>query len=83
VEPRHLGLAPSMSVPAAPVVEAAIEAAPGVGLREATEDFQRRWIEACLARHGGRISRAAAEAGMDRSNFHRLARRLGVLTPGV
>ncbi|MEK8029212.1 nitric oxide reductase transcriptional regulator NorR [Ideonella sp. DXS29W] len=47
-------------------------------LREATEAFQRQWIEASLARHGGRMSRAAEEAGMDRSNFHRLARRLGV-----
>jgi anaerobic nitric oxide reductase transcription regulator len=46
-------------------------------LREATEDFQRRWIESSLERHGGHLSRAAAEAGMDRSNFHRLVRRLG------
>ena len=84
VEPRHLGLAPAagpqpaLAPPAAaPALDSV--AAPGLGLREATEDFQRRWIEACLARHGSRISRAAAEAGMDRSNFHRLARRLGVL----
>ena len=80
VEPRHLGLAAVAQVPAvAPPPEPAPAAATGLGLREATEEFQRRWIEACLARHGGRISRAAAEAGMDRSNFHRLARRLGVL----
>jgi len=48
-------------------------------LRQATEEFQRGWIATSLARHGGHLSRAAAEAGMDRSNFHRLARRLGVL----
>jgi anaerobic nitric oxide reductase transcription regulator len=35
-------------------------------------------MEAALARHGGSMSAAAREAGMDRSNFHRLARRLGV-----
>ncbi|KAA0180300.1 nitric oxide reductase transcriptional regulator NorR [Cupriavidus gilardii] len=47
-------------------------------LREATDEFQRRWIEAVLARHGGAYAAAARAAGMDRSNFHRLARRLGV-----
>lgn len=50
----------------------------GGTLREATDEFQRRWIEAALARHGGAYAAAAREAGMDRSNFHRLARRLGV-----
>jgi anaerobic nitric oxide reductase transcription regulator len=54
---------------------------PGQTLREATEDFQRRWIQASLERHGGQLSRAATEAGMDRSNFHRLVRRLGVVAP--
>jgi anaerobic nitric oxide reductase transcription regulator len=47
-------------------------------LREATDEFQRRWIEAALARHGGAYAAAARAAGMDRGNFHRLARRLGV-----
>jgi len=51
----------------------------GQSLREATDDFQRRWLQACIARHGGHLSRAAVEAGMDRSNFHRLARKLGVI----
>jgi anaerobic nitric oxide reductase transcription regulator len=51
---------------------------PGQTLREATDAFQRRWMEAALARHGGSMAAAAREAGMDRSNFHRLARRLGV-----
>ncbi|WP_066341660.1 nitric oxide reductase transcriptional regulator NorR [Azohydromonas lata] len=53
-------------------------AAPGMGLREATDAFQRRWLQASLARHGGSMSAAAREAGMDRSNFHRLVRRLGL-----
>ncbi|WP_119155332.1 nitric oxide reductase transcriptional regulator NorR [Caldimonas tepidiphila] len=75
IEPRHLGLtadeAPSSSPPAATEVQAA-----GQTLREATEDFQRRWIDAALARHDGCFAAAARDAGMDRSNFHRLARRL-------
>ncbi|WP_431262175.1 nitric oxide reductase transcriptional regulator NorR [Roseateles chitinivorans] len=51
---------------------------PGLGLREATDRFQRQWIEAAIARHGGAMAAAAREAGMDRSNFLRLAKRLGV-----
>ena len=60
---------------------AALSVVPGQTLREATEAFQRAWIEAALARHGASMAAAAREAGMDRSNFHRLARRLG-LAPG-
>ena len=50
------------------------------GLREATERFQRQWIEDALRRHGGAMAAAAREAAMDRSNFLRLAKRLGVKT---
>ena len=50
----------------------------GLGLREATETFQRSWIEEALARHHGALAATAREAGMDRSNFLRLARRLGL-----
>nr|WP_297524040.1 nitric oxide reductase transcriptional regulator NorR [uncultured Roseateles sp.] len=49
-----------------------------IGLREATDRFQRAWIEAALARNGGAMAAAAREAGMDRSNFMRLLKRLGV-----
>ncbi|MGH6647889.1 nitric oxide reductase transcriptional regulator NorR [Aquabacterium sp.] len=52
----------------------------GESLRAATDAFQRRWIVAALKRHGGAMAAAAREAGMDRSNFHRLAARLGVKT---
>jgi anaerobic nitric oxide reductase transcription regulator len=51
---------------------------PGQSLREATEAFQRQWLQALLARHGGVAAAAAREAGVDRSNFHRLLRRLGL-----
>ncbi|NML15420.1 nitric oxide reductase transcriptional regulator NorR [Azohydromonas caseinilytica] len=93
VEPRHLlgeaatpsragtshlpvgAAGASVAVPEAPSGEA-VEG--GLTLREATERFQREWIRAVLARHGGSLAAAAREAGMDRSNFHRLARRLGL-----
>ncbi|WP_085317230.1 nitric oxide reductase transcriptional regulator NorR [Derxia lacustris] len=48
------------------------------GLRAATDAFQRDWIAAALARHAGNLAAAAREAGMDRGNFHRLVRRLGL-----
>jgi len=63
--------------PMASAVDAATDAT-GPGLRAATEQFQRRWIEEALRRHGGAMAAAAREAGMDRSNFLRLAKRLGV-----
>ena len=86
IEPKHLGLDEQLQALADPVPAPAERATrqdlaadhDGQTLRDATDDFQRRWISASLARHGGRLSRAAQEAGMDRSNFHRLARRLGV-----
>jgi anaerobic nitric oxide reductase transcription regulator len=91
IEPRHVALdaqplPPAPPAPPAPLlapqapVGTAADAPPGLTLREATDAFQRQWIAASLARHGGHVRRAADEAGMDRSNFHRLARRLGVLS---
>ncbi len=82
IEPRHLALdggaapasRPAGEVPAVPAAPAS-----GVGLAEATAAFQRQWMAAALARHGGSMPLAAKEAGMDRSNFHRMARRLGVV----
>jgi len=83
----ELGLGAEALPASAPATAAsAFEQAPGPGgsgpgLRAATEDFQRRWVQAALAQHGGSWVRAAAAAGMDRSNFHRLARRLGLVVP--
>ncbi|MET0659270.1 MAG: helix-turn-helix domain-containing protein [Steroidobacteraceae bacterium] len=50
----------------------------GITLRAATEAFQREWITDVLRRHDGSIAAAARAAGMDRGNFHRLMRRLGL-----
>ena len=88
IEPAHLGLGEST---AAAVKVEAMGASPdpvpsresatfaGMGLREATDRFQREWIAAAIRRHDGSMAAAAREAGMDRSNFMRLARRLGAL----
>ncbi|MDU2611412.1 MAG: nitric oxide reductase transcriptional regulator NorR [Pseudomonas aeruginosa] len=65
--------------PASPrsVVEPA-PAAPTTGhsLRAATDAYQRRLIQDCLARHQGSWASAARELGLDRANLARLARRL-------
>ena len=58
----------------APADLPAAEPAP---LREATDHFQRRHIEAALHRHGGNRAAAARALGMDRANLARLVRRLG------
>ena len=80
IEPRHLGEAapalPGTALPSSPSLS--VDVSPGLGLREATEAFQRQWLQALLARHGGVAAAAAREAGVDRSNFHRLLRRLGL-----
>ncbi|UXH78388.1 nitric oxide reductase transcriptional regulator NorR [Roseateles amylovorans] len=88
IELRHLGLeareATGVGALAAPVSSAALPAlTPGQGLREATEAFQRQWIEAAMSRHGGSLAAAARDAGMDRSNLLRLAKRLGVRPAAV
>lgn len=73
-------------VPRASALEAApeIELAAGIPrdgrtLRERTEDFQRAEIRAALERQGGVWAAAARELGMHRSNFHHLAKRLGLI----
>ncbi|MCB9740740.1 MAG: nitric oxide reductase transcriptional regulator NorR [Deltaproteobacteria bacterium] len=55
---------------------------PGMPLREATDAFQRRVIEAALAAAGGNWAEAARRLGLDRGNLHRLGRRLGVVRQG-
>jgi hypothetical protein len=48
-----------------------------LSLREATDDFQRRWLRDALTRHAGNQAAGAREAGMHRSNLFRLIKRLG------
>ena len=42
------------------------------------ESFEREYLTALLARHHGNISRAAAEAGIDRNYIHRLVKKYGL-----
>ncbi len=47
-------------------------------LRQATEDYQRQIISACLERHQHNWASAARELGLDRANLGRMAKRLGL-----
>ena len=84
LEPSHLGeefrptpTAARVAAASAPPPPTPGATVPGRPLREATRDFQQALVAAALDRHGGIWARAAAELGMHRANFHRLARRLG------
>ena len=44
--------------------------------------FERRYVQSALVRAGGNVAEAARVAGLDRSNFRRLLRRLGVTAAG-
>jgi DNA-binding NtrC family response regulator len=45
---------------------------------EAVEAFERRYLAAILAEHGGNISLAARESGIDRKTIHRLLNKYGL-----
>jgi anaerobic nitric oxide reductase transcription regulator len=47
-------------------------------LRTATDDFQRTLIRNAVAANGGNWAAAARSLGMQRSNLHHLAKRLGL-----
>lgn len=47
-------------------------------LTEATQSFQHQWLQRALAASDGNLAAAARSVGMDRSNFHRLMKRLGL-----
>lgn len=91
IEAHHLALesaaggtaafAPPASAPV-PGLGETRRAAAGATLRDATAAFQRDWLADLLARHHGHLSNAAREAGIDRSNFHRTLRKLGLLQAG-
>lgn len=46
--------------------------------QQVVDQFERRYLEAALARSGGNITRAAEESGMLRQVFQRLLRRHGI-----
>lgn len=83
VRPRILTLtAADLDLPTPLEGPAAIEpvlASQVIGdLRQATENYQRQLISACLERHHHNWASAARELGLDRANLGRMAKRLGL-----
>lgn len=54
---------------------------PAATMRDQVEAGQRQAIRCALARHGENWAAAARELGLDPSNLHKLARRLGLKSP--
>jgi anaerobic nitric oxide reductase transcription regulator len=72
-------LAMSAPSPAAPAAPHALDAPRSRrALRESVEEFERTLILRAVREHGGNWAAAARDLGLHRSNFHRLAKRLGI-----
>jgi anaerobic nitric oxide reductase transcription regulator len=82
VAPQHLGI--DLSLPAGPdehKARAGFNTAPSKPLRAALEDFQRDLILSAVEQNGGNWAAAARQLGVNRSNLHKLAKRLSVKSP--
>ena len=51
--------------------------------REARDAYERAFIRAALARHGGRVFLAAEELGFERTHLHKRIRELGLREEGL
>ena len=73
-----LELGPAMPEPRPEASAQAMEHEPGLPFRQAVEEYQRRLIRQALHAHGGKWAATARALGLQRSNLHHLARRLGL-----
>lgn len=77
LSPRHLGADP-VSLQLEPDAQSTTHPDMDVRLNDAVEQFKRELIESRLARNDHNLSRTAASLGLDRGNFHRQLKRLGL-----
>jgi two-component system response regulator GlrR len=75
---RTIAPAPASSGSAEAGFAADATAAYATERERAIADFERRYLKALLVLHDGRVSRAAAAAGIDRAYFYRMLRRHGI-----
>jgi two-component system nitrogen regulation response regulator NtrX len=61
-----------------PFAEAADALPPDAPLKDARDDFERRYILAALRRHRGNVTRAADALGLERSNLYRKLKGYGI-----
>jgi anaerobic nitric oxide reductase transcription regulator len=79
VAPQHLGVDLSLSAGSdGHRMNAGGKTVSSKPLRAALEDFQRDLIRAAVENNNGNWAAAARELGINRSNLHKLAKRLGV-----
>jgi len=77
--PKHLGADGVDDVPAASTREPDVTLPQRMTtMREAVDDFRRQLIEDRLATYDGNCAAAARSLGLDRGNFHRLMKKLGL-----
>ena len=75
---QHLGAEePADATPSAADV-ARDETAAGLTMGQAMEHYQRELIRIRLHGNGGNLAATARSLGLDRGNFHRLLKRLGL-----
>ena len=80
ITPDHLGRDFSGARADSLPPEAADSGVPAASLRARVAAFRRRAIEQAVRAEGGNLAAAARRLGMDRSNLHHAARKLGLLT---
>ncbi|TKB50340.1 nitric oxide reductase transcriptional regulator NorR [Ferrimonas sediminicola] len=79
IHPRHLDRGPTTDPQAGVPAPVSLPGAdPGLGFRQATEQFQQRLIRQTLEANGGNWAASARDLGLDTGNLHRLAKRLGM-----
>lgn len=74
IRPHHLGTQPAPTSASRADLEIDAE----LPLAEAVDDFKRRVFKDRIDGHGGNLAAAARSLGIDRGNFHRQLKRLGL-----
>jgi anaerobic nitric oxide reductase transcription regulator len=77
IEAQHLGLRATATETAIAFIEIDSGGAQTT-LPEALLAFQKEWLQRSLQQHAGNLAATARAAGLDRSNLHRLLKKLGL-----
>jgi len=79
IEPTHLGLRAVIQKNAEATTPSLIASEQiKVTLADAVTEFQKNWLQQLLREHNDNLAAAARAAGVDRSNFFRLLKKMGL-----